>query len=1079
MDQTRIQSLRDHCPLLVVLVLFLGLALAYSVLVPLGEAADETDHFALVRFITDNHRPPLTVVERESIGKKGDASPVYHSLISLLTQHVDVSALPELPYTQRAGERFIPSDGYQRNLIFHTDDEGFPYRGIALAWHLARLPSILLGGITIFLAYFTALAILPGRRCFAAAVAAFVAFIPRFVINSAVINDDNLVVPLVAGAVYVLVRLAQGEHGTRHFVLLGALMGAAAITKYHALVLLPEVTVVLAVLAWRQGWRWRELWRRWGLVMLLFLLVAGWWFVFLIWRFNQVAELGLVRGLMATMGDPVVTEGLGDVFDTAPAVAQTGQFGWLDWAWMLFRTFWVESGALQVEATPVVYRLLAVFSLVAVTGLIWQLGRLVRRARWSEGWGERLRLDEFVLAFHVLVFFGVVVMRFVLQHIPQTAQGRHMYPALTAIAFFFILGWGGALRAAWMLIVRIGQWLGRSDRAQAKVGDAVFDRPVMGSVSAVLLTLCLVAPPLFILPVYWPYLPVVTGKPKTVPITHRLDISFAEGLNLVGYDLPKDALQAGTAVPVTLYWYAGAKQERDYLTVLCLQATDEAVVTCHAGQPVDGRYPMRAWEAGYTIEDRVNLPLSDYLAEGQYRLTLSVFPLRLDSAVAAVDGTAVPPSPVMLATIELTQSGQAADGLGSMEQPDPVTAWAAGTPVQMGDVLLSQIRQSLTIVHCADGSTCCSTSNGQTSSLSLVQDGGWTWQPVSTDAESCAAQSTNCGADRVACTYDFVVDASVRPGVYLPMIDGQVQAGPRILVNTRVRDFDAPETIPTPIDSAFGDELKFLGYDVDLSPRLPGETVSFRAYWESLRTMNLRYIATLHLLDGNQASWGQTDKPLGSHYPNLLWAPGEFVDEVYPLTIDRHTPAGLYMIEFGVYEYNLGQFDFLPIVLPDVLEPARHLYFGPIRVLDPDRARLPSVSVDMRVGEQFHLLGYDWPGRQVRRQQQLSLALYWEALSPPQADYTVFTQLVGPDGGVWAQHDNQPQGGRYPTSAWEVHDRVVDRYELNLPAEAPVGEYRLLIGMYDLASGQRLEAVSGDGSRWQNDAIVLEIFQVE
>ena len=55
-------------------------------------------------------------------------------------------------------------------------------------------------------------------------------------------------------------------------------------------------------------------------------------------------------------------------------------------------------------------------------------------------------------------------------------------------------------------------------------------------------------------------------------------------------------------------------------------------LACHAGQPVDGRYPMRAWESGYTIRDRVDLVLPDCLAQGQYRLTVAVYPLRLDSA---------------------------------------------------------------------------------------------------------------------------------------------------------------------------------------------------------------------------------------------------------------------------------------------------------------------------------------------------------------------------------------------------------------------------------------------------------------
>ena len=265
---------------------------------------------------------------------------------------------------------------------------------------------------------------------------------------------------------------------------------------------------------------------------------------------------------------------------------------------------------------------------------------------------------------------------------------------------------------------------------------------------------------------------------------------------------------------------------------------------------------------------------------------------------------------------------------------------------------------------------------------------------------------------------------------------------------------------------------------MDLSPRLPGEAIPFNAYWQSLRTMNRRYIATLHLLDPSQASWGQTDKPLGSHYPNLLWAPGEYVDEAYPLTIDRTRRPACTRSSSACMNHQLGQFDFLPITSANAAEPVQHMYFGPIQVLDIDRDQPPSIPVDVRVGEQIRLVGYDWPGREVGRQQPLSLVLFWEALEKPKAGYTVFTQLVGPDGQVWAQKDNQPQGGRYPTSAWLPAERVVDRYELTLPAEAPLGEYRLLVGMYDLSSGQRLETRNGDGSPWPDNAIVLADFQV-
>jgi hypothetical protein len=105
--------------------------------------------------------------------------------------------------------------------------------------------------------------------------------------------------------------------------------------------------------------------------------------------------------------------------------------------------------------------------------------------------------------------------------------------------------------------------------------------------------------------------------------------------------------------------------------------------------------------------------------------------------------------------------------------------------------------------------------------------------------------------------------------------------------------------------------------------------------------------------------------------------------------------------------------------------------------------------------------------------QPVELVLHWQALKPPALDYTVFVQLIGPDGLVKAQQDNQPQAGRYPTTSWELHAKVVDRYTLTPEQALPPGEYRLMVGMYDLVTGRRLAAFDEDGKRWADDAVIL------
>ncbi len=78
---------------------------------------------------------------------------------------------------------------------------------------------------------------------------------------------------------------------------------------------------------------------------------------------------------------------------------------------------------------------------------------------------------------------------------------------------------------------------------------------------------------------------------------------------------------------------------------------------------------------------------------------------------------------------------------------------------------------------------------------------------------------------------------------------------------------------------------------------------------------------------------------------------------------------------------------------------------------------------------------------------------------------------------MWGQWDNPPQAGRYPTTAWSESDTVVDRYRLALRAGALPGNYRLLVGMYDPNTGQRLP-VTIDGRSQPDNAIELTTLEL-
>ncbi|MCW5881373.1 MAG: hypothetical protein KIS91_10620 [Anaerolineae bacterium] len=82
------------------------------------------------------------------------------------------------------------------------------------------------------------------------------------------------------------------------------------------------------------------------------------------------------------------------------------------------------------------------------------------------------------------------------------------------------------------------------------------------------------------------------------------------------------------------------------------------------------------------------------------------------------------------------------------------------------------------------------------------------------------------------------------------------------------------------------------------------------------------------------------------------------------------------------------------------------------------------------------------------------VTLMWTALAPLlDRNLTVFAHFVDASGRTVAQADGEPLGATYPTSEWRVGDRVIEERGV---APLPPGTYRVRVGWYDRATGERL-----------------------
>lgn len=142
-------------------------------------------------------------------------------------------------------------------------------------------------------------------------------------------------------------------------------------------------------------------------------------------------------------------------------------------------------------------------------------------------------------------------------------------------------------------------------------------------------------------------------------------------------------------------------------------------------------------------------------------------------------------------------------------------------------------------------------------------------------------------------------------------------------------------------------------------------------------------------------------------------------------------------------------------------------------VIDPPRsfeAPIMPITLDTRLGDFAVLSGAEIPA-EVSTERAFTVTLVWDSIATPDTSYTVFVQLIDPDGRVLAQSDALPAQGERPTTSWVEGEFISDAHTLNWNIADYSGEAQLIAGMYDAENGfQRV--------RMQDDADRVEIGSV-
>jgi hypothetical protein len=262
---------------------------------------------------------------------------------------------------------------------------------------------------------------------------------------------------------------------------------------------------------------------------------------------------------------------------------------------------------------------------------------------------------------------------------------------------------------------------------------------------------------------------------------------------------------------------------------------------------------------------------------------------------------------------------------------------------------------------------------------------------------------------------------------------------------------------------SLGGRVELLGYKLSLLTFRPGDSLPLTLFWRAQSDLDEDCLILLQLRAEDGTAWTlHRERPADGSYPTTLWEQGEVVREQLDARIPADVPSGRYALMASLVDAGSGEEVGLASLTELTVEGRpRTFEVPPIQHL-----------LEVNLGDQVELLGYDLDATELKGGGTLSLTLYWKALAEMDTSYTVFIHLLDAEDKIWGQRDSLPGGGALPTTGWLPGEVIADAYEVPIQPEAPPGSYVIEVGMYQAETGKRLP-VLGQGGQVVDDRILL------
>ena len=398
-----------------------------------------------------------------------------------------------------------------------------------------------------------------------------------------------------------------------------------------------------------------------------------------------------------------------------------------------------------------------------------------------------------------------------------------------------------------------------------------------------------------------------------------LDLRFGN-LRLVRYGLTDPALAWGQDGGVVLEWEALRPLGEDYTAFLHLRDSQGHLIAQGDKLITDESLrPTSQWGSGTPRLDLCRLPIPPGTPPGRYDLEVGVYLLATGERLPLLGPDGEPQGTAARLEVEIgvpRQSPAVADlGIPHLLEQDltpQLRLLGYGLDreaVRAGQALpLHLFWQALGAME-----------GDVRLRLELRDTEGTIWERSESSLAGADHPTTRWQAgELIHGRYDVVVDEAAPTGemsLQLNLLDEggrpllpQPLAIAEIWGQSARPSFVVPETIGHRYEINLGDEVTFLGYDLDSAQVKPGESLRLTLYWQARREMEKSYKVFVHLYDEQERIWGQRDRlPGQGAHPTTEWQAGEVVADRVSVPVDPDAPAGAYQLAVGLYDGGTGE----------------------------------------------------------------------------------------------------------------------------------------------------------------------------